>query len=52
MLLHDGSEGHPGADRTVLLAALPAILAGLRERGLQSVTLDKLLNTSGYLAKC
>lgn len=52
VLLHDGSEGRPGADRSVLVAALPAILEGLHERGLSAVTLDRLVGTSGYLERC
>ena len=52
VLLHDGSDGQPGADRSVLLAALPTILAGLRDRGLQGVTVDRLLGAPGYLEAC
>ncbi|MEZ4554112.1 MAG: polysaccharide deacetylase family protein [Dehalococcoidia bacterium] len=52
VLLHDGSEGRPGADRSVLLAALPMILDGLRARGLTSVGLDELLGDSAYLDGC
>lgn len=52
VLLHDGRDGAPGADRTVLLAALPAILDGLAARGLTPVTLDALLGTTGYLDRC
>jgi peptidoglycan-N-acetylglucosamine deacetylase len=41
LLLHD-AQGSPGAtERT--LAALPAVLAGLRERGLRPVTLSRLV---------
>ncbi len=52
ILLHDGKDGAPGADRSVQLAALPIILQGLQERGLLGVTLDTLLGTSGYLKRC
>ncbi len=52
VLLHDGDEGKPAADRSVLLAALPEILDGLRARGLQGVTIDRLLAMPGYLAHC
>src|SRR5581483_6303588 len=38
ILLHDG-----GGDRSRTLAALPAILAGLRARGLEAVTVPELL---------
>ena len=41
LLLHD-SDGDPGAPEHTL-AALPAILAGFRERGLRSVTLSELV---------
>ena len=57
VLLHDGRGGRPvvdrpGPDRAVLIAALPKILDGLRERGLRVVRLDELLGTPGYLARC
>lgn len=50
--LHDGLDGKIGADRSVLVEALPLILDGLRARGLQPVTLDKLLGLPGYLPDC
>jgi peptidoglycan/xylan/chitin deacetylase (PgdA/CDA1 family) len=50
--LHDGLDGHVDADRTVLVRALPAILAGLQDRGLQAVRLDVLLNRPGYVGSC
>lgn len=52
ILLHDGIDGNIGADRTVILDALPRILDGLRARGLKPVRLDKLLGTSAYLSSC
>jgi peptidoglycan/xylan/chitin deacetylase (PgdA/CDA1 family) len=52
ILLHDGIDGNIGADRGVILKALPIILDGLRERGLTPVTLDKLLGVAGYLSDC
>jgi peptidoglycan/xylan/chitin deacetylase (PgdA/CDA1 family) len=52
ILLHDGSDGNVGADRSVILQALPKILDGLRDRGLVPVTLDKLLGVPGYLPRC
>ena len=52
ILLHDGIDGNLGADRSVILAALPQILDGLRQRGLEPVTLDKLLGKPGYLSSC
>ncbi|HEY3834173.1 MAG TPA: polysaccharide deacetylase family protein [Acidimicrobiia bacterium] len=48
ILLHDGLDGNPHADRTVLLRAMPLILAGLRAKGLQPVRLDKLLGGPAY----
>lgn len=50
--LHDGLDGHVSADRSVLLTALPQILDGLRQRGLQPVRLDQLLHRPGYLPHC
>jgi peptidoglycan/xylan/chitin deacetylase (PgdA/CDA1 family) len=52
ILLHDGIDGKIGADRTVILDALPLILDGLEQRGLKPVTLDKLLGLPGYLKQC
>ncbi|MBI2723503.1 MAG: polysaccharide deacetylase family protein [Chloroflexi bacterium] len=52
ILLHDGIDGKIGADRTVILKALPLILDGLRARGLQPVTLDRLLGRPGYVPDC
>lgn len=51
------AEAHPGAiiimhdgpaDREETLAALPLILAGLKERGLTPVTIPQLLMDGGY----
>jgi peptidoglycan/xylan/chitin deacetylase (PgdA/CDA1 family) len=50
ILLHDGLDGSLHADRSVLLEALPPIIDGLRERGLQPVRLDELLNRPGYVS--
>ena len=52
VLLHDGIDGRPGADRAVLLRALPMILDGLAAKGIAPVTLDTLLGESGYLDRC
>lgn len=49
ILLHDGIDGNIGADRSVVLEALPLILDGLEARGLKPVTLDKLLGVRGYV---
>lgn len=52
ILLHDGIDGNIGADRSVIIEALPLILDGLRQRRLKPVTLDKLLGVPGYLEGC
>ncbi len=52
VLLHDGTEGRPDSDRTVLVRALPAILEGLRARRLRAVRVDELLGVPGYLERC
>ena len=49
ILLHDGIDGTVHADRSVILTALPLILDGLNERGLQPVRLDELLDKPGYV---
>lgn len=49
ILLHDGIDGNIGADRSVILRALPAILEGLKAKGLTPVTLDKMLNVPAYV---
>jgi peptidoglycan/xylan/chitin deacetylase (PgdA/CDA1 family) len=46
--LHDGSDGKPWVDRSVVVEALPAILDGLREKGLQPVRLDELVGGGAY----
>ena len=46
ILLHDGSD-RPGCRRTAGLRALPAILEGLRARGLSAVPVSELLTASG-----
>src|SRR5205823_3640659 len=48
----DRLDGHVNADRTVLVRALPGILDGLHQRGLEPVRLDVLLGTRGYLPRC
>ena len=52
ILLHDGEDGRLGADRSTTVAALPAILEGLKGRGLTPVRLDELLGTPGYTTDC
>jgi peptidoglycan/xylan/chitin deacetylase (PgdA/CDA1 family) len=50
--LHDGLDGHVNVDRRVVARALPAILEGLRARGLRPVRLDVLLGRPGYTRDC
>lgn len=52
ILLHDGIDGNIGADRSVVVDALPAILDGLAAKGLKPVTLDKLLGLPATLSQC
>jgi len=52
ILLHDGLDGRIAADRSVVVAALPRILEGLKARGLEPVRLDDLLGGPGYLDHC
>ena len=52
ILLHDGIDGTVTADRSVLIAALPVILDGLKAKGLEPVRLDELLGKPGYLDHC
>jgi len=46
--LHDGLDGDPTVDRSVVVRALPLILDGLRERGLRPVRLDRLIGGPAY----
>jgi peptidoglycan/xylan/chitin deacetylase (PgdA/CDA1 family) len=52
ILLHDGSDGNIGVDRSVVVKALPLIIEGLREKGLKAVRLDELLGLPGYVEGC
>ena len=49
ILLHDGLDGLPSVDRTVLVRALPLILHGLREKHLRAVGLDQLIGGPAYV---
>jgi peptidoglycan-N-acetylglucosamine deacetylase len=49
VVLHDGCEANPQADRGATAAAVPQILAGLARRNLDPVRLDTLLGRRGYL---
>jgi peptidoglycan-N-acetylglucosamine deacetylase len=51
IVLHDGLNGNPLANRTVLVKALPLILAGLREKDLHPVRLDQLIGGPAFM-KC
>ncbi len=46
--LHDGLDGKPFVDRTVVVRALPKILDGLKARHLRPVRLDELLGGRDY----
>jgi len=46
--LHDGLEGKPWVDRSVVVKALPKILAGLAARHLRPVRLDELVGGNAY----
>jgi peptidoglycan/xylan/chitin deacetylase (PgdA/CDA1 family) len=48
IVLHDGLDGNPHADRSVILRAMPTILAGLKAKHLQPVRLDQLLGGPAY----
>jgi peptidoglycan/xylan/chitin deacetylase (PgdA/CDA1 family) len=52
ILLHDGLDGNVGADRSVLVRALPLVLDGLRERGLRPVRVDELVGEAAYADSC
>jgi peptidoglycan/xylan/chitin deacetylase (PgdA/CDA1 family) len=52
ILLHDGLDGDVTSERTVVVKALPPILAGLRARHLTPVRLDRLLGRPGYGDHC
>ena len=46
ILLHDGSDSASKDDRTATLEALPVILQGLKDRGVEFFTLEKLFGMS------
>jgi len=52
ILLHDGDDLHQGTDRSATLQALPGIIDGLRAKGYDFVTVDKLLSIPAYLPEC
>jgi peptidoglycan/xylan/chitin deacetylase (PgdA/CDA1 family) len=49
IVLHDGLDGNPAADREVLVRALPLILDGLRAKHLSVVGLDRLIGGPAYV---
>jgi peptidoglycan/xylan/chitin deacetylase (PgdA/CDA1 family) len=49
IVLHDGLNGNPLADRTALVKALPLILAGLRAKDLHPVRLDTLIGGPAFI---
>jgi peptidoglycan/xylan/chitin deacetylase (PgdA/CDA1 family) len=52
ILLHDGLNGNIGADRSVVVQALPKILDGLKAKGYEVVRLDVLLGFAPTLKNC
>ena len=49
IVLHDGLDGNPAADREVLVRALPLILDGLDAKHLDVVGLDRLIGGPAYV---
>jgi peptidoglycan/xylan/chitin deacetylase (PgdA/CDA1 family) len=49
IVLHDGLDGLPKTNRTVLVRAMPLILAGLREKHLRPVGLDELIGGPAFV---
>ena len=49
IVLHDGLDGKPTVDRTVLVRAMPLILDGLRAKGLRVVGLDQLIGGPAFV---
>jgi peptidoglycan/xylan/chitin deacetylase (PgdA/CDA1 family) len=48
IVLHDGLDGNPAANREVLVRAMPLILDGLRAKHLDVVGLDKMIGGPAY----
>jgi peptidoglycan/xylan/chitin deacetylase (PgdA/CDA1 family) len=46
--LHDGIDGKPWIDRSAVADAMPAIVDGLRDKGLEPVRLDELVGGGAY----
>ncbi len=49
IVLHDGLDGLPKTNRTVLVRAMPLILAGLREKHLRPIGLDELIGGPAFI---
>ena len=49
IVLHDGLNGNPLANRRALVQALPLILNGLRAKHLHPVRLDQLIGGPAYI---
>jgi len=49
IVLHDGLDGNPAADRTVLVKAMPLIVDGLRAKHFEIVGLDQLIGGPAYV---
>jgi len=52
IVLHDGEDTRSVTDRSTTLAALPAIIEGLQDKGLRPVRVDELLQKPAYLTSC
>ncbi len=50
IVLHDGLDGNPSANRSALVRAIPLILDGLRAKHLNVVGLDQLIGGPAYQA--
>jgi peptidoglycan/xylan/chitin deacetylase (PgdA/CDA1 family) len=51
ILMHDGAPDNEKQDRSQTVAALPAVLAAIRARGLQPVTLPRMLVDAGLIKR-
>ncbi len=51
ILMHDGAPDNENQDRSETVAALPAVLAAIRARGLQPVTLPRMFVDAGLIKR-
>jgi peptidoglycan/xylan/chitin deacetylase (PgdA/CDA1 family) len=51
ILMHDGAPDNEKQDRSETVAALPTVLAAIRARGLQPVTLPRMLVDAGLIKR-